>query len=83
MQTGGNNPTLLDLIPGEEGTVVALDLPEDIAHRLMILGFVPGSTVAFTRRAPGGDPGVYRIDGADVALRKETARRILLESRRT
>jgi ferrous iron transport protein A len=84
MQIGGkNNPrqTLLDLSLGEEATLAALDLPEDVAHRLMILGFVPGSTVSFARKAPGGDPCVYRVDGADVALRRETARHIRLQSR--
>lgn len=71
--------TLLDLAPGEEATLLKLDLPEDIAHRLMILGFVPGSTVSYTRSAPGGDPRVYRVAGADVALRRETARHIHLD----
>ena len=70
--------TLLDLAPGEEATLLELDLPDEVAHRLMILGFVPGSTVAYARSAPGGDPRVYRVDGADVALRGETARQIRL-----
>jgi ferrous iron transport protein A len=84
MQLIGNNrlahrATLLDLAPGEEATLLELNLPDEVAHRLMILGFVPGSTVAYTRPAPGGDPRVYRVDGADVALRSETARQIHLD----
>jgi Fe2+ transport system protein FeoA len=31
------------------------------------------------RSAPGGDPRVFRVDGGDVALRLETARRLRLE----
>jgi ferrous iron transport protein A len=32
------------------------------------------------RRAPAGDPTVYCVDGAEVALRKETARFITVHS---
>ena len=30
------------------------------------------------RRAPAGDPRVYRIDGVEVGLRNETAKHIFL-----
>jgi ferrous iron transport protein A len=46
----------------------------------MELGFLPGHTVAVAGSAPGGDPRVFRIDGADIALRRETARHIHLRS---
>ena len=39
----------------------------------MELGFLPGSTVTAARSAPGGDPLVFRVDGAEIALRRETA----------
>ncbi|HBY60193.1 MAG TPA: ferrous iron transport protein A [Solibacterales bacterium] len=58
----------------------ALDLPEDIARRLMELGFVPGAHVTAAQAAPGGDPRVYRVDGSEVALRRETARHLFLQS---
>jgi Fe2+ transport system protein FeoA len=32
------------------------------------------------RRAPAGDPTVYCVDGAEVALRKETAQYISIHS---
>jgi Fe2+ transport system protein FeoA len=32
------------------------------------------------RRAPAGDPTVYCVDGAEVALRKETAKFITVHS---
>jgi Fe2+ transport system protein FeoA len=57
-----------------------LALPPDDAARLMELGFVPGSRVIAVRAAPGGDPRVFRVDGAEVALRRETARRLLLRA---
>ena len=69
----GNNLRLVDLRPGEPGILEGLDLPEDVARRLMELGFLPGHTVIPSHSAPGGDPRVFRVDGSEIALRKETA----------
>jgi Fe2+ transport system protein FeoA len=44
----------------------------------MELGFLPGHTVVPARSAPGGEPRVYRVDGSEVALRRETASRLIL-----
>jgi ferrous iron transport protein A len=70
---------LTELNPGEEGVLEKLDLPEHDAQRLMEMGFVPGHTVARGLSAPGGDPRVFRVDGSEVALRRETARHLLLK----
>jgi ferrous iron transport protein A len=79
---GRNTPvapkTLAHLKEGETGTLDRLDLPEDVARRLMELGFLPGHTVVPARSAPGGEPRVYRVDGSEVALRRETASRLIL-----
>ena len=72
--------TLADLPSGGHGTLVGLDLPAEDAARLMALGFVPGVQVSRARSAPGGDPVVFRVDGAEVALRRETARRMTLRA---
>jgi ferrous iron transport protein A len=66
--------TLADLPDGGAAVLDELSLPPDDAARLMELGFLPGSRVVAVRAAPGGDPRVFRVDGADVALRRETAR---------
>jgi ferrous iron transport protein A len=71
--------SLSDLHTGEQGVLRALDLPEDQALRLMELGFLPGATVAAALQAPGGDPRVYRVDGSEFALRRETASRLTLQ----
>jgi ferrous iron transport protein A len=65
---------------GELGTLARLNLPEDVAYRLMLLGFVPGAEVEFAGSAPGGDPRVFRVEGTEVALRQETAEQIDLHS---
>lgn len=68
--------TLAELRRGEQAVLERLDLPEDTARRLMELGFLPGQMVAAAGSAPGGDPRVFRVDGSEVALRKETARHL-------
>jgi ferrous iron transport protein A len=70
--------TLAQLREGESGTLDRLELPEDVARRLMELGFLPGHVVVPARSAPGGEPRVYRVDGSEVALRRETAKRLIL-----
>lgn len=73
-------PTLAQLPQGEAGILDSLDLPEDIARRLMELGFLPGHVIVPARSAPGGEPRVYRVDGSEVALRRETASRLILRA---
>src|SRR5579864_2658210 len=75
----GNTPKSLAQLPeGEAGVLDRLDLPDDIARRLMELGFLPGHTIVPARSAPGGEPRVYRVDGSEVALRRETASHLIL-----
>jgi ferrous iron transport protein A len=72
---------LTELKPGESGVLESIDLPEDEARRLMELGFLPGLSVARGLSAPGGDPRVFRVDGTEVALRRETAIRLILKQK--
>jgi ferrous iron transport protein A len=70
--------SLVELREGERGVLDRLDLPEDVSRRLMELGFVPGNAVTAALSAPGGDPRVFRVDGSEIALRRETAARLRL-----
>jgi Fe2+ transport system protein FeoA len=70
---------LTELKPGEAGVLDKLDLPEADAQRLMEMGFVPGHSVTRGLSAPGGDPRVFRVDGSEVALRRDTALRLILK----
>lgn len=67
---------LSDVQVGTAGVVDNIDLPEEVSNHLAHLGFLPGAGVEVLRRAPAGDPTVYRIDGVEVGLRNETARHI-------
>jgi len=72
--------TLADLDEDGSGVVDRIDLPADLAERLMELGFVPGHSVSVGKSAPGGDPRVFRVDGGEIALRRETSRCIFVRS---
>lgn len=73
------SPCALDQLPvgmparildvGDRGT-------EAYAGRLGDLGFVAGATIELLRRAPLGDPAVYRVRGYDICLRLAQARGI-------
>ena len=86
MQTGGRKQqdrtaharNLTELRRGESAIIDRLDLPHDEARRLMEMGFLPGHAVTPAHSAPGGDPRVFRVDGSEVALRRETASCLIL-----
>ncbi len=70
---------LSDAKVGSAGVVERVDLPDEVSDYLAHLGFLPGTSVEILRRAPAGDPRVYRIDGVEVGLRNETAQHIFLK----
>ena len=76
------HPSLSDLRLGTSGRVIGLqeDTADDpIAKRLSNLGFVPGRTVTPLRRAPLGDPVVYRVADYELCLRRHEARMVHVE----
>jgi len=75
---GHSGRPITSLKRGESGILDRIELPEPDARRLMEMGFLPGHSVTPAHSAPGGDPRVYRVDGSEIALRRETARHLLL-----
>jgi Fe2+ transport system protein FeoA len=71
--------SLSDLDVGDRAIVSELKLAPAVADHLMNLGFVPGLEVTVARSGPGGDPRVYRIDGTEVAMRRDISRHIHVE----
>jgi len=67
---------LADLNVGDRAVVEELELAEPVAEHLMNLGFVPGLEVTVARSGPGGDPRIYRVDGTEVAIRRDVSRHI-------
>ncbi|HEY7391886.1 MAG TPA: FeoA family protein [Bryobacteraceae bacterium] len=82
LQVSSNNEqaliqrSLADLGRGDAAILDRIDLPGEDARRLMELGFLPGAHITAGLSAPGGDPCVFQVDGSEVALRRETARRL-------
>lgn len=68
--------SLFDLEEGSTAILSDIDLPEHVADQLMNLGFVPGLEVKVTRSGPGGDPRIYRVDGTEIALRRDLAQQM-------
>ena len=68
--------TLMDLRRGDAAILDHIDLPGEDARRLMELGFLPGMRITAGRSAPGGDPQVFEVDGSEIALRRETSRKL-------
>lgn len=64
------------LAPGDAACIARLDLEGDLALRLMEMGFLPDHAITRLAAAPGGDPAIYLVDGSQIALRREVARRI-------
>jgi Fe2+ transport system protein FeoA len=69
---------LTDLQPGQSGTIDEIVLPSEAQQFLTRFGFHPGTEIRFARSAPMGDPRIYLIDSAEIALRAETAQQIFV-----
>lgn len=68
--------TLAGLEPGRSAIVGSLAFGEADRVRVMEMGFIPGVPVSCQRVVPMGDLAVYQVDGAMIAIRRETAEQI-------
>ena len=73
---------LSELGVGEGGVVKALGegCRGLTRRRLLDLGFTPGARVEVERTGPFGDPRAYRVRGTLIALRREQADHVLIET---
>ena len=74
-----DSPCLLsDLKPGDSATIVSIssDTPDSTRRRLSDLGFAPGTPITMTRRAPMGDPSMFRLRDYNICLRKTEAKQL-------
>lgn len=78
-QSPNGASALADLRVGESAILSELELAPPVAEHLMNLGFVPGLEVKVLRSGPGGDPRVYRVDGTEIAMRRDLSRHIHVE----
>jgi len=71
--------TLADLSPNQAGRIRGIVGTDGLAQRLAEMGFTLGQVVRVVRFAPLGDPMQIRIRGFNMALRRNEARRIVLD----
>ena len=73
---------LIHLKTGETGRVIQIsrEIHGQNRRRLLDLGIVPGSLIKKEMESASGNPSAYRIKGASIALRKEQAQLIHIES---
>lgn len=64
---------LTDITVGTYTTVWELKASDLLRERMLALGLTKGAKVEVIRTGPAGDPTVYGIRGAMIALRKEEA----------
>lgn len=64
---------------GENVTVQGLFATEMLRERMLALGLTKGALVEVVRKASFGDPTVYAIRGAMIALRNEEASLIFVD----
>jgi ferrous iron transport protein A len=71
--------TLDQLKPGQQATITAIGTKGPLAQRLMALGLLEGTPVGMLRRALGGDPLEIDVMGYALSLRRDEARKIIVE----
>ena len=71
----------LDQLPiGGHARITSMQCKGLARRRLMDLGILPGAAIMAELRSPLGDPVAYRVRGALIALRREQAAEILIET---
>jgi len=69
---------LNELGTGERGIIERITGTGRFRHRLMEMGFVPGTEIWVEKYAPLKDPIEYVLKGYHVSLRHEEAERVLV-----
>lgn len=81
MSNGSDGQPRLDDMPlGEEVELESMELEDATAQALLERGVLPGARMSVVRRSPFGDP-IVRVEGTVLALRRETAARLIVRRR--
>jgi ferrous iron transport protein A len=73
-----NKVPLVELAPGEHGTLLAFNDERQVTNRLTSLGFTPGAAVDMAQNY-GRGPLIVTVRGTRVALGRGEAERIIVE----
>ncbi|MBD99216.1 MAG: ferrous iron transport protein A [Verrucomicrobia bacterium] len=69
----------LDQIKKGEVVLIEQIQSEDLAIQLQHLGCVPGVSIRLERKAPLGDPLIFRLDQSFISVRLSDARNIQVQ----
>lgn len=70
--------TLNDLKPGQRGHLIGWHGP--LPDRLLEMGMLPGTLLEVVRIAPFGDPIALRVQGSQLAIRRQDAALLQIEA---
>lgn len=71
--------TLAELKRGQQAIITDVSSPY-IPLKLLEMGCLPGNSVKLVQVAPFADPMYLNINGTHLAIRKETANHVLIET---
>ncbi len=69
---------LCEIPKGSAAIIEEIRLPKLFGDYLMRIGIEPGTVIRVSRESPLGGPHIYHVRGAEIAIRRETARQILV-----
>ena len=72
--------TLAELKRGQQATITDVSSPY-IPLKLLEMGCLPGNSVEIVQVAPFADPMYLNVSGTHLAIRKETAIHVLIETK--
>lgn len=72
--------TLAELKRGQQATITDVSSPY-IPLKLLEMGCLPGNSVEIVQVAPFADPMYLNVNGTHLAIRKETAIHVLIETK--
>lgn len=71
--------TIDDLKIGQSGTIAKVGGEGALRLRFLDMGLIPGTKVQLQKVAPMGDPIQIQVRGYELTIRREDARRIMLQ----
>jgi Fe2+ transport system protein FeoA len=75
-KSADSNYFLIDMLPGQIGTITEIDHGHGLVRKLCSMGIVPGKKIMKVSQILVGGPIVIRIDDHDLALGRGIASRI-------
>jgi len=74
-----NKVSLVEMLPGQEGTVIAIDGGQGVVNRLWVMGIFPGRKITKLSSLPAQGPVVIKVGNQELALGRGMAQRVIVE----